>query len=275
MLLGKKKYPKWRSGLLLGVLLVVALVLNSSYANAGGDDERYRTGILASLSLITKYHRAIIWAIFHLQTRQRLTYQQDWYYLMLVRKPAQPAQQSGRSDEVNEVPHARTPPSSPVPKPMFFQRQPTPPKKRALQLPPLRLQPSSVDPERTPEAYLSTDFSRMLVSPDEERRPVFPSQPASVSENYYFPQLSTPRPIPLNHPDTHRQLPQSSVDPLTLSWVHRNLAQGEIKGADVEPSLSRKRSLDAAEDEQKRQAKALKAQLKREKQRETQRGRGA
>ena len=74
----------------LGVLLMALLLSTSVLAGS----EKFRSGILASLSLITRHHMTIIWAIEELERKQKPKesksfYSEGYYYQMLVRKPAQ------------------------------------------------------------------------------------------------------------------------------------------------------------------------------------------
>ena len=69
------------------------MVLFLSHSVMAGKDQ-FRSGILASLSLITRYHLTIIWAIEELERKHKARdsknfYEEGYYYQMLVRKPAQ------------------------------------------------------------------------------------------------------------------------------------------------------------------------------------------
>ena len=245
MLVKIEKYFKWKSGFLPGTrtLLVTFLLFSSSHLIAGEGGEHYRSGILASLSLITKYHRAIIWAIFHLKKCQSIHYQQDWYYQMLVRKPARPEEQTKTDDFTNESPLADISSAgvgvldlSFFQQPAALQRQATPPTSLSL-LPQPQNEESLMETDgKTPEVILSDTFSQMIVSPEEPGgMPVFPLPDAQA----FQPRLSQPIAV---------MPPVLPALPISLSWIHQRMPQWE----EVEKAQA------------KAKAKALKAQKKRQ-----------
>ena len=81
-------------------LLFLLLGFASPCGIAGGN--KYRSGILASISLMIEHWETIIWAIIELERIHRVRYDPDWYYQMLVKKPAK-----------NEAPGLASSPVSP------------------------------------------------------------------------------------------------------------------------------------------------------------------
>ena len=85
------------------ITLVLLASIFSPQAMGGGDS--FSTGILASLSLLTRYHVAIIWALLELEARHpSIEFDQNWYYSMWIRKPAQRPQEQNQSEVSPNLP---------------------------------------------------------------------------------------------------------------------------------------------------------------------------
>ena len=95
-------------------LCATLLVLSLPSPVMAGKDQ-FRSGVLASLSLITRYHLTIIWAIEELERKHKPRgsdrfYSEGYYYQMLVRKPSlikkQPSRKPLTLSEIFPGPHA-------------------------------------------------------------------------------------------------------------------------------------------------------------------------
>ncbi|OED50673.1 hypothetical protein ACH42_00860 [Endozoicomonas sp. (ex Bugula neritina AB1)] len=88
-----KCYIKQRIGNIFVVLFVLFFGCSHTVAAPeDSDDNPHRSNILACLQLIVESHEAIIWAILQLEKHQNVHYQEDWFYTMLMSKPARTQQ---------------------------------------------------------------------------------------------------------------------------------------------------------------------------------------